>query len=176
MRHSLSKDTAFNGETTPRHTFLCSDSQCLPPGDPIILCAKHGSPITGKSFIGFTPFFELLFLLLAEMPYAVSIPISISIYCQMGLLRPTIFFSAKNSEVTIIKTKSATIAFLLLLLSFFSLFLFPLSSSFVNWFSELLGLKKPAFWHLYTQMTVTANFVRLVFKKMVRYISCYKTP
>ena len=24
MRHSLSKDTAFNGETTPRHTFLCS--------------------------------------------------------------------------------------------------------------------------------------------------------
>ena len=52
MRHSLSKDTAFNGETTPRHTFLCSDSQCLPPGDPRILCAKHGSPITGKSFIG----------------------------------------------------------------------------------------------------------------------------
>ena len=51
MRHSLSKDTAFNGETTPRHTFLCSDSQCLPPGDPRILCAKHGSPITGKSFI-----------------------------------------------------------------------------------------------------------------------------
>ena len=51
MRHSLSKDTTFNGETTPRHTFLCSDSQCLPPGDPIILCAKHGCPITGKSFI-----------------------------------------------------------------------------------------------------------------------------
>ena len=51
MRHSLSKGTAFNGETTPRHTFLCSDSQCLPPGDPRILCAKHGSPITGKSFI-----------------------------------------------------------------------------------------------------------------------------
>ena len=51
MRHSLSKDTAFNGETTPRHTFLCSDSQCLPPGDPRILCSKHGSPITGKSFI-----------------------------------------------------------------------------------------------------------------------------
>ena len=51
MRHSMSKDTAFNAETTPRHTFLCSDSQCLPPGDPIIQCAKHGSPITGKSFI-----------------------------------------------------------------------------------------------------------------------------
>ena len=41
------------------------------------------------------------------------------------------FFSAKNSKVTIIKTKSATIAFFLLL-SFFSLFLFLLSSSFVT--------------------------------------------
>ena len=51
MRHSMSKDIAFNGETTPRHTFLCSDSQCLPPGDPRILCAKNGSPITGKSFV-----------------------------------------------------------------------------------------------------------------------------
>ena len=30
MRHSLSKDTAFNGETAPSHTFLCSDLQCLP--------------------------------------------------------------------------------------------------------------------------------------------------
>ena len=54
MRHSMSKDTAFNGETTRRHTFLCSDSQCLPPGDPRILCAKPGYPITGKSFIGTT--------------------------------------------------------------------------------------------------------------------------
>ena len=51
MRHSMSKDTVFNAETTPRHTFLCSDSQCLPPGDPRILCAKHGYPITEKSFI-----------------------------------------------------------------------------------------------------------------------------
>ena len=51
MRHSMSKDTTFHGETTPRHTFLCSESQCLPPGDPRILCAKHGYPITGKSFI-----------------------------------------------------------------------------------------------------------------------------
>ena len=41
----------IKGETTPRHKFLFSDSQCLPPGDPIILCAKQGSPITGKSFI-----------------------------------------------------------------------------------------------------------------------------
>ena len=32
MRHSLSKDTDFNGEpvTAPSHTFLCSDPQCLP--------------------------------------------------------------------------------------------------------------------------------------------------
>ena len=51
MRHSMSTDTAFNRETTPRHTFLCSDSQCWPPGDPRILCGKHESPITGKSFI-----------------------------------------------------------------------------------------------------------------------------
>ena len=51
MRHSMSKDTAFNAETTPRHTILCSDSQCLPPGDPKILCAKHEYPIPGKSFI-----------------------------------------------------------------------------------------------------------------------------
>ena len=51
MLHSLSKDTAFTRETAPRHTFLCSDSQCLPPGDPRILCAKHGYPITGRSFI-----------------------------------------------------------------------------------------------------------------------------
>ena len=52
MLHSLSKDTAFTGETAPRHIFLCSDSQCLPPGDPRTLCAKHGYLITGKSFIG----------------------------------------------------------------------------------------------------------------------------
>ena len=55
MRHSMSKDTAFNqvfnGETTQRHTILCSDSQCLPPSDPKILCAKHEYPITGKSSI-----------------------------------------------------------------------------------------------------------------------------
>ena len=33
------KTLVLNGETAPRHTFLCSDLQCLPPGDPIILCA-----------------------------------------------------------------------------------------------------------------------------------------
>ena len=47
----MSEDTAFNGETTPHHTILCSDSQCLPLGDPKNLCAKHEYPITGKSFI-----------------------------------------------------------------------------------------------------------------------------
>ena len=47
----MSRDTAFNGETTPRHTIIYSDSQCLPPGDPKILCAKHEYPVTGKSFI-----------------------------------------------------------------------------------------------------------------------------
>ena len=44
-------ETFLNGETTARHTFLCSDSQCFSPGDPRILCVKHGYPITGKWFI-----------------------------------------------------------------------------------------------------------------------------
>ena len=38
-RYSLSKFTAFDEETTLRHTFLYSDLQCLPPSDPRILCA-----------------------------------------------------------------------------------------------------------------------------------------
>ena len=57
-------------------------------------------------------------------------------------------FSAK---VAIIKTKSATIAFFfLLLLSFFLLFLFLLSFSLITVILEILGLKKPAFWRLFT--------------------------
>ena len=41
----------FNGETTPRHTLLCSDLQYLPPGDAIILWACiTKSLITEKSF------------------------------------------------------------------------------------------------------------------------------
>ena len=52
MRYSFTKITPFDEETTFRHTFLSSDLQCLPPGDPRILCAKHRSPITGKSSIG----------------------------------------------------------------------------------------------------------------------------
>ena len=43
------KTLLFNGETTARHTL--SDLQCLPPGGPIILCGKHGYPISGKSLI-----------------------------------------------------------------------------------------------------------------------------
>ena len=53
MRYSFTKITPFDEETTFRHTFLSSDLQCLPPGDPRILCAKHRSPITGKSSIVF---------------------------------------------------------------------------------------------------------------------------
>ena len=49
-----------------------------------------------------------------------------------------------------------------LLLHSFSLFLFLLSFSYVTMILELLGLKKPAFWRLFTEMT--RNFVRLVFK------------
>ena len=81
-------------------------------------------------------------------------------------------FSFSFSIVAIIKTKSAAIGFLsLLLFSFFSLFLFLLSFSFVTVILELLGLERRAFWHLFTQMT--ANFVRLVFKISVRYQSLY---
>ena len=57
----------------------------------------------------------------------------------MDLLRLTVLIS----KVAIIKTKSATIAFFLLLLSFSSLSLFLLSFFFVSVILELLGLKKP---------------------------------
>ena len=59
--------------------------------------------------------------------------------------------------------------FFLLLLSFSLFFLFLLSSFFVAVILELLMLKKRAFWCLFTQ--ITANFVTLVFKKLVRCIS-----
>ena len=70
------------------------------------------------------------------------------------------------------RTHELTIVFLwffLLLLSFSLLFLFLLSFFFVAVILELLMLKKPAFWCLFTQ--ITANFVTLVFKKLVRCIS-----
>ena len=87
------------------------------------------------------------------------------------------FFGQKLSpKVAIIETKSAAVALFLLLLSFSSLFLFLLSFSFVTVILELLGLKKPAFWCLFAQMT--ANFVRLVFKKSARhtYVQTYLPP
>ena len=43
MWHSPSKDTAFNRETAPRHTFLCNDLQCLPPGDLIFRLLENHS-------------------------------------------------------------------------------------------------------------------------------------
>ena len=56
------------------------------------------------------------------------------------------------------------VPFLLLALSFSSY----LGFSFVNMILEFIGLKKSAFWRLFTQMT--ANFVRFVLKKPVRYM------
>ena len=89
----------------------------------------------------------------------------------MNLLRPTVYFGQKLSKVAIIKTKSTTIAFFSLLLpSFSSHFLFlSLSFSFVTVIWKLLGLKKPAFWRLFTQLT--ANFLRLVFKNPLHIFS-----
>ena len=71
---------------------------------------------------------------------------SLVVYRQMDLFRSNSFFRPKTiSEVAIMKTKSAAIAFSLLLLSIPSLFLSLLSFSFVNVILELLGLKKPGF-------------------------------
>ena len=50
MWHSMYKGTVFKEETAPRLTFLCSDLQCLPPCDPIILSDYQVSAITEKSF------------------------------------------------------------------------------------------------------------------------------
>ena len=68
------------------------------------------------------------------------------------------------------------LCFSLFLLLFSSLFLFLLSFSFFTVILELLRLKKPAFWHLFTQ--ITANFVRLVFKKFAKhtYVQTYLHP
>ena len=76
------------------------------------------------------------------------------------------FFSAKNSKVAIIKLRVQPFLFSLLLLFFSSLSLFLLSVSFVTVILELLWLKKPAFWRLFTQMT--ANFVRSFSRKSTR--------
>ena len=72
------------------------------------------------------------------------------------------FFSAKKVTLTK-KLRVQPLPFFLLLLSSSSLFLFLLSFSFFSVILELIGPKKPAFWSLFTQMTVI--FARLVFKK-----------
>ena len=94
-------------------------------------------------------------------------------YCQMDLSRPTVYFSAKISKVAIIKTKSATIAFfssppfLLLPLPFL------LSFSFVTVILEILGVKKPAIWNRFTQMTAN-NLCSNLFKFTLYTITIYK--
>ena len=92
--------------------------------------------------------------------------------CQISslinLFRPT---------VAIIKTKSATIAFFSSPLFFLLALSFSPPFSFVGVILELIGLKKPAFWRLFTQMT--ADFVRLVLKKSARYmldVGCRMAP
>ena len=89
----------------------------------------------------------------------------------MNLFRPTVYFGQKLSKVAIIKTKSTTIAFFLFsfLPSPRTFFFFSLSFSFVTVIWKLLGLKKPAFWRLFTQLT--ANFLRLVFKNPLHIFS-----
>ena len=80
-------------------------------------------------------------------------------------------FRPKTLQVAIIKTKSTTIAFFLFsfLPSPRTFFFFSLSFSFVTVIWKLLGLKKPAFWSLFTQLT--ANFLRLVFKNPLHIFS-----
>ena len=80
------------------------------------------------------------------------------IFCQNSIFRP------KISIVAIIKTKSATAAFSLLLLSFSSLFVFLLSFSFITAILELFLTPFDAFFN-----EMTAKMVRLVFKNSARY-------
>ena len=80
------------------------------------------------------------------------------VFCQNSIFRP------KISIVAIIKTKSATAAFSLLLLSFSSLFVFLLSFSFIIAILELFLAPFDAFFN-----EMTAKMVRLVFKNSARY-------
>ena len=80
------------------------------------------------------------------------------VFCQNSIFRP------KISIVAIIKTKSATAAFSLLLLSFSSLFVFLLSFSFITTILELFLTPFDAF-----SNEMTAKMVRLVFKNSARY-------
>ena len=80
------------------------------------------------------------------------------------------FFSAKTYlQSSYYKNWECKHCFFSSPLSFF--FYFP-SPSLV-WFSSFSGLRT-AFWRFFTQMT--ANFVRLVFRKSVRAISCQTLP
>ena len=122
-------------------------------------------------FLSHLHFFPYMRLLLFKFPHFCYFPwnsFSYHIYLAgfFTTLSPNGPFVSKRffwpkitSKVPTIKAKSATIVFFSLLL---------LSFSFVTVILELLELKKPAFWRLFTQMT--ANFVRLVFKKSGRYI------
>ena len=81
------------------------------------------------------------------------------------------FFWPKISQVAIIKTRSAGIAFFFPSFPSLRFFFSLLSFSFVTVTLELLGLEKTNLWRLFTQMTT--NFVRLVFKKLAIYIYIY---
>ena len=108
-----------------------------------------------------------------ELNHDVEICFGIHVYLARFLitLSPNGPFPSNSfSKVAIIKTKNATFAF------FLSSFRSPRSSLFSFTFPSLLGFwsfsaaswshRKPAFWHLFTQMT--ANFVRLIFTKSAR--------
>ena len=94
----------------------------------------------------------------------------------MDLLRLTVFSGQKLSPKYVLsyyKNKECNHCVFLFswVLLFSSLFLFLLSFSFFTVILELLRLKKPAFWHLFTQ--ITANFVRLVFKKFAKHTNIF---
>ena len=108
-----------------------------------------------------------------ELNHDVEICFGIHVYLAKFLitLSPNGPFPSNSfSKVAIIKTKDATFAF------FLSSFRSPRSFLFSFTFPSLLGFwsfsaaswshRKPAFWHLFTQMT--ANFVRLIFTKSAR--------
>ena len=53
MRYSLQKIAAFDEEITLRNTFLSCDLQCLPPGDPRILCDNIGNLLLANHSLPF---------------------------------------------------------------------------------------------------------------------------
>ena len=113
---------------------------------------RVGQGFLGIQYIGVFNFRYTVFLCL-------KLGIKYSLSINFGYLQSNYY---KNQECN-------HCFFSLLLLSFSLFFLFLLSSFFVAVILELLMLKKRAFWCLFTQ--ITANFVTLVFKKLVRCIS-----